>query len=97
MKLLKYLFLLVSFKIYDIDGDGYIDKDELYGILKATLAETAIIHLSDEQMRELVEFTFREVDANSDGKISFDEYKEMVRRHPAILDTITIDNSVLSC
>jgi Ca2+-binding EF-hand superfamily protein len=46
-------------------------------------------------MRELVDQTFLEVDANSDGRISFEEFKEMVRRHPAVLNTITIDSSVL--
>lgn len=85
----------MSFKIYDIDGDGFIDKEELYGVLKATLSETSIVLLTEQQMRELVDQTFLEVDANSDGKISFEEFKEMVRRHPAVLNTITIDSSVL--
>lgn len=86
----------MSFKIYDVDGDGYIDKEELFGMLKATLFETLMLNLSDQQMRALVDSTFTEVDLNGDGKISFEEYKLMAKKHPAILDNMTIRDDIIS-
>ena len=34
--------------------------------------------------------TFAEVDSNSDGKISLEEYSIMCKRHPLILENLTI-------
>eukprot|EP01114_Cavostelium_apophysatum_P014696 TRINITY_DN3873_c0_g1_i1.p1 TRINITY_DN3873_c0_g1~~TRINITY_DN3873_c0_g1_i1.p1 ORF type:complete len:180 (+),score=41.93 TRINITY_DN3873_c0_g1_i1:197-736(+) len=67
--------LRFSFRLYDIDGDGFIDKEELYNMLKASLFENFVLELSEGQMRALVDQTFAEVDVNGDGKISFDEYR----------------------
>ncbi len=87
---------LVSFKVYDIDGDGFIDKNELYIILRASLSESVMLSLTETQMRALVDQTFQETDLNSDGKISLDEYAQMVRKHPAIIKNMTIDHRILT-
>ena len=34
--------------------------------------------------------TFTEVDSNSDGKISLEEYVAMYKKHPLILENLTI-------
>jgi Ca2+-binding EF-hand superfamily protein len=44
-----------------MDGDGFIDKEELYNMLKATVFGMAGIQLSDGQMKALVDNTFSEV------------------------------------
>jgi len=82
--------LAFSFRIYDFDGDGFIDKAELYEMLKASLVDNYMNDLGEEQMKALVEKTFMEADTNNDGKISFDEYKEMVKKYPQILENFTI-------
>jgi len=84
-----------SFRIYDLDGDGFIDKDELYHMLKASIFETLVLQLSESQMRALVDHTFEEVDINHDGRISFEEYKAMAMKHPKIVDNITIKSTAL--
>lgn len=43
----------VSFRIYDVDGNGFIDKGELFDILKASLFDIPELHFSDEQLRTL--------------------------------------------
>lgn len=85
---------VVSFNMYDIDRDGYIDKAELYQMLKASLMERHL-DLPESQMRALVERTFTEADGNGDGRISLEEYKEMVRKHPTILSNMTINTATL--
>lgn len=89
-----YVYYVVSFRIYDLDGDGFISKSELLNILKASL-EQFIVELSDEDMEQLVEQTFKEVDLNGDGLISFDEYKSMVLKHPGIIQSLTINSPIL--
>lgn len=85
----------VSFRLYDLDRDGHISKDELYQMLKASLVERRL-DLPEVQMRSLVDRTFAEADTNHDGKISFDEYAAMVKKHPTILSNMTIDTAVLT-
>ena len=85
----------VSFRIYDIDGDGHIDKEELFQILKASLLENYMMDLSDDQMRELVDNTFAETDVNGDGLISFEEYRDMVISHPEILSKFSLNSDLL--
>jgi len=79
-----------SFKIYDIDNDGFIDKGELHQMLKASLLEHNDFSLSEEQIQVLVENTFAEVCADHDDRISFQEYDNMIRQNPSVLDSLTI-------
>lgn len=86
--------LRFSFNIYDVDRDGSIDKAELYELLKASLIEHSL-QLPEAAMRSLVDTTFAEADLNGDGKISFDEYEAMVRKHPIIIANMTINSNAL--
>jgi len=83
-----------SFRIYDIDGDGSIDRNELYQLLKAALSEN-LFDLTDDQIHILVDDTFAQVDSNGDGRISYEEYEHMVKTQPSILRFLTIDTSTL--
>eukprot|EP00003_Mantamonas_plastica_P022575 TRINITY_DN386_c2_g1_i1.p1 TRINITY_DN386_c2_g1~~TRINITY_DN386_c2_g1_i1.p1 ORF type:complete len:124 (+),score=25.22 TRINITY_DN386_c2_g1_i1:501-872(+) len=64
-------------------------------MLKASLSENYLVDLSDEHLRSLVDATFSEADENNDGKISYDEYTDMVKNHPSIIDNISISQSIL--
>lgn len=63
-------------------------------ILKASL-EQFVVEISEEDMQQLVDQTFKEVDINGDGLISFDEYKSMVLKHPGIIQSLTINSPIL--
>ena len=52
-----------AFRVFDIDGDGLIDADELRQTM-ANLGET----LSDHDVHAMI----READRNGDGKVDFD-------------------------
>jgi len=83
--------LQLSFKLYDRDEDGYIDKPELMSMLRAIMFDNMLFHLSDDHIRALVDSTFSEADQNGDGLISFEEYKTLVNKHPTILKNLTLD------
>ncbi len=85
-----------TFKVYDIDGDGHIDKDELFGLLKASLIESMVMDIPEEALHALVDQTFSEADDNTDGYISFEEYKQLVMTNPNIVNSIRIDHTIIT-
>jgi len=60
----------VSFKLYDFDGDGCIDKVELFTMLRAAMLESADLQLTERQMNEIVEQTFSMVSVDN-SRITF--------------------------
>jgi serine/threonine-protein phosphatase 2B regulatory subunit len=85
--------LTVSFSIYDVDSDGHVTKDELFQLLDASLMQ-AEVDLPEEAVRGLVNATFEEADVDKDNKISFEEYKAMVLKHPEMLSAVTISTPI---
>jgi len=66
--------LKFAFKVYDIDRDGYISNGELFIVLKMMVGS----NLKDQQLQQIVDKTIMEADKDGDGKISFDEFTQMV-------------------
>ena len=62
--------LMRIFKLYDSSGDGYISKTEMQKISKA---------FGEEVSFDEAEVIFEMVDADCDGKISFDEFKALMK------------------
>jgi calmodulin len=56
-------------RVFDADGNGVIDRDELLKVM-SSLNES----LTEEELDAMV----READSNGDGKISFEEFKAMM-------------------
>ena len=63
-----------AFKVYDIDRDGYISNGELFIVLKMMVGS----NLKDMQLQQIVDKTIMEADKDRDGKISFEEFANMV-------------------
>lgn len=64
----------VAFDVYDLNGDGKIDKTELRKLLDSALTENTV-PLSDAQITELVETTFKQADVNRDGVVDREEVR----------------------
>lgn len=80
-----------SFRLYDLDDNGYIDKQELLGMLRASLLENCVLGLSESQLKKIIDYTFLHIDANHDDKISFEEYKALVKKYPSVLEDFKLD------
>lgn len=63
-----------AFKVYDIDGDGFISNRELFEVLKMMVGN----NLSDVQLQQIVDKTILEADEDGDGKISFHEFSKVL-------------------
>ncbi|NXB48791.1 GUC1B protein, partial [Leucopsar rothschildi] len=65
-----------TFKVYDKDGNGCIDKPELLEIVEVNVEERTPL-LTPE---EVVERIFQLVDENGDGQLSLDEFIDGARK-----------------
>lgn len=69
-KLLSKENIKIAFDLFDRDGSGYISKEEL----KMVLGKGNNAEISDDVWSSIV----KEIDNNSDGQISFDEFLEVM-------------------
>ena len=58
-----------------MNGDGFISNGELFAVLKMMVGN----NLNDVQLQQLVDRTIIKADTDFDGKISFEEFKNMVK------------------
>ena len=60
--------MLVAFKVYDMDRDGYISNGELFMVLKMMVGN----NLKDTQLQQIVDKTIINADKDGDGKINYE-------------------------
>lgn len=86
--------LEVSFKIYDMDGDGKIGRDELNAMLRATADEHNLV-MNEAELASVIDATFAEL-PECDGKsIDLASYSSLVESHPMMLSQLTLNISSL--
>ena len=81
----------VAFKVYDMDRDDYISNGELFLVLKMMVGNNLKVRLcfcignsdpyrdcQDQQLQQIVDKTIMEADKDGDGKLSFEEFAQMV-------------------
>ncbi|KAF0932444.1 hypothetical protein E2562_010353 [Oryza meyeriana var. granulata] len=78
-----------AFRLYDLRGTGYIEREELYEMVLAILNESDLF-LSDDAVEQIVDQTFKQADLNGDGKIDPDEWKAFASKNPALLKNMTL-------
>lgn len=64
------MLFLVAFKMYDLDGDDKISRDELLAVLHMMVGA----NISEEQLGSIADRTITEADKDGDQHISFEEF-----------------------
>jgi len=69
-----------AFNIFDVDGNGSIDRSELLQILKSTHMAT-----NNEQVESKATAIMRQIDVNGDGLLSLEEFAAVTKKFPNLI------------
>lgn len=75
-----------TFKVYDLNSDGYISREEMFHLLKNTLIKQSTEEDPDEGVKELVETALKKLDIDHDGRVSFQDFKTAVLSEKLMLE-----------
>ncbi|NXU43790.1 EFCB1 protein, partial [Drymodes brunneopygia] len=74
------------FAVYDLNGDGYISREEMFQMLKNSLLIQSADEEPDEGIKDLVEIALKKMDYDHDGKLSFEDFETAVREENLLLE-----------
>ncbi|MQL98399.1 hypothetical protein Taro_031113, partial [Colocasia esculenta] len=77
--------LKLCFQMYDTDRSGWITKDELASMLGALPEECLPADIAEPGNLDEI---FDRMDANCDGKVTFDEFKAAMQRDSSLQDVV---------
>ncbi|XP_053394761.1 neurocalcin-delta B-like [Mercenaria mercenaria] len=81
-----------AFKMYDIDGNGTISKEEMTSIFKAIFKMTNARDTGElGSAEEMCNNIFDTFDLNRDGQISFDEFRQGAMNDKTIVNLLECD------
>ncbi|XP_066571567.1 calaxin isoform X2 [Amia ocellicauda] len=74
------------FEVYDLNGDGYISREEMFHMLKNSLIKQPTEEDPDEGIKDLVEITLKKMDHDHDSRLSFADFEKAVRDENLLLE-----------
>ncbi|XP_036221811.2 calaxin [Bactrocera oleae] len=73
------------FRVYDLNSDGFITKDEMFTLLRNCLIKQPQDEDPDEGVKDLVEIVLKKFDLDKDGKVSIEDFMGTIEAEPLLL------------
>ncbi|EDX02303.2 uncharacterized protein LOC6525359 isoform X1 [Drosophila yakuba] len=88
------------FRVYDLNTDGFITKDEMFTLLRNCLIKQPQDEDPDEGVKDLVEIVLKKFDLDKDGKVSLEDFMGTVTAEPLLIEAfgqcLPTDSAVVS-
>ncbi|XP_064244344.1 Kv channel-interacting protein 1 isoform X1 [Passer domesticus] len=87
-----------TFNLYDINKDGFINKEEMMDIVKAIydmMGKYTYPVLKEDAPRQHVEVFFQKMDKNKDGVVTLDEFIESCQEDDNIMRSLQLFENVM--
>lgn len=75
-----------AFVVYDLNGDGYISREEMFQMLKNSVVKNAQEEDPDEGIKELVEIVLKKMDTDHDSRLSRTDFEKTVKVEKLLLE-----------
>ncbi|XP_042300449.1 neuronal calcium sensor 1-like, partial [Sceloporus undulatus] len=90
----NFLFVISgAFKLYDLDNDGYITRNEMLDIVDAIyqmVGNTVELPEEENTPEKRVDRIFAMMDKNADGKLTLQEFQEGSKADPSIVQALSL-------
>ncbi|KAG7241454.1 hypothetical protein INR49_025655 [Caranx melampygus] len=87
-----------AFKLYDLDNDGYITRDEMLNIVDAIyqmVGNTVELPEEENTPEKRVDRIFAMMDKNADGKLTLQEFQEGSKADPSIVQALSLYDGLM--
>lgn len=74
------------FRVYDLNSDGFITKDEMFALLRNCLIKQPQDEDPDEGIKDLVEIALKKLDGDKDGKVSYADFQAAIIDEPLLIE-----------
>ena len=76
--------LKFCFRVYDLNGDRYISKEEMYQMLKFCLVRGA--EEDEDGIKELVDLVLKKLDEDRDGRVSESDWAGAIAKESLLME-----------
>ena len=83
-----------AFRLHDENGDGFIDREELFRMIAVSLAESDVAERVTQPPAQLAAALLKAADKDGDGRLSFEELEAVVRQRPTLLARMTRSEAI---
>ena len=83
---IEYGLRIVCFRVYDLNGDRYISKEEMYQMLKFSLVRGGGAEDDEDGIKDLVDLVLKKLDEDRDGRVSEADWAGAIAKESLLME-----------